>query len=265
MSIGATTGAGTRVRRYESVERTIATEVLAGQIQAGELLPNDRELTERFGVSRTVVREAIQSLAHKGLLEVRHGAGTYVNDSDKWDVLDPLVMHAMQQTGAVADVIQDLLVVRRMFEAEAVAQGALRATADDLSGLAAILARMHDQVEDPPRFLESDIEFHRGLIEASHNRVLRRFKGQLGDLLSLLMTARHKVVAAEARHVSLAGHELIYQGLVEHHPERARSALLAHIQGTERMALTLLGLQPQSLGGDSHPQHAQSHWLQNLS
>jgi len=221
-------------RLYETVFEGIAAEILNGTLPAGTALPGDLVLSERFSVSRTVIREAIQVLASVGLVDVRHGAGTYVNDSQHWDLLDPRLLLLIGQTGTIGVLIDDLLDIRRMFEVEATTLAAKRATQQELSELQALVDRMRAPAATEQDHLDLNLEFHSLLVQASHNRILRGLREQLRGVLSVMMNARQSQADAEMRIVSTAMHQMIVDSIRERRPDRARAVMLAHLQGAER-------------------------------
>src|ERR1700737_4436025 len=83
--------------------------ILRGELAPGSLLPAEPEMSARFGVSRSVVREALRVLGEKGLVDVRHGSGTRVTSPDRWDPLDPAILSVLRGRGASAAVLRDLL------------------------------------------------------------------------------------------------------------------------------------------------------------
>ncbi|VFR68171.1 Transcriptional regulator, GntR family [plant metagenome] len=227
---------GTRPKRklYEAVFEAIAVDILQGTLPTGSALPTDSALCTRFGVSRTVIREAIQHLSSVGLLDVRHGAGTYINGSRQWDLLDPQLLTMMGRTGTIGFVIDDLLDIRRMFEVEAATLAAKRATPDDIRALEALLVRMRDPATTEQEHVELNLEFHGLLVQASHNRILQGLREQLRGVLTVMMNARHRQADAEMRTVSTAMHQMILDSIRERRPDRAQAVMLAHIQGAER-------------------------------
>lgn len=225
-------------RLHEDVFEQIAVQILDRTLPPGTALPKDAELCTRFGVSRTVIREAIQVLAAVGLVDVRHGAGTYVNETDRWDLLDPRLLYMMGSTGTVGFLIDDLLDIRRMFEVEAAALAAKRATPEDIQALEALVRRMRDPATTSREYLDLNLEFHAGLVQASHNRILQGLREQLRGVLAVMMNARQSQANAEMQIVSTAMHQMILDSIKERRPDRAQAVMLAHVQGAERSLQT---------------------------
>ncbi len=129
-------------RLYETVFESIAIDILNDALRPGTSLAADSILSTKFGVSRTVIRETIQVLSTVGMVDVRHGAGTYVNSSHEWDLLNPQLLSLIGRTGSMDVLIDDLLDIRRMFEVEAAALAARRATKDDIDALQILIDKM---------------------------------------------------------------------------------------------------------------------------
>ncbi|MDQ6944207.1 MAG: GntR family transcriptional regulator, partial [Candidatus Eremiobacteraeota bacterium] len=93
---------GASPRLHERVVDALLPMIVGGTLAPGSLLPTEPEMGVRFGVSRSVVREALRVLGAKGLVDVRHGSGTRVTASDRWDPLDPAVLAALRAGGPSA-------------------------------------------------------------------------------------------------------------------------------------------------------------------
>jgi len=221
-------------RLHDDVFDSLGSEIVTGQLPPGTTLPVDQVLCTRFGVSRTVIREAIQALANAGLVDVRHGAGTYANSSTHWDLLNPRVLNMLGDTGTIAFLIDDLLDIRRMFEVEAATLAAKRATPEDIAALEAVVTRMHDPATTPAENVELNLEFHSLIVQASHNRILMGLREQLRGVLSVMMNARQSQADADLSKVSNAMHQMILDSIRERRPDRAQAVMLAHVQGAER-------------------------------
>lgn len=225
-----------RRRLHESIVDAIIEDVLLDGLPAGSTLPPDPILSARFDVSRTVIREAIQALAGMGVVDVRHGAGTYVNDRDQWDFLNPQLLRMIGKTGTISILIDDLLDIRRMFEVEAVMLAARRATTEDIDALDALVRAMGHPGTSDADYAELNLEFHSMIVHASHNRILRNLREQLRGLLSVMMNARQRQADHDQgmRIVSTTMHRMLVDAIRERRPDRAQAVMLAHVQGAER-------------------------------
>ena len=168
--------------------------IVEGQLAANTALPPESDLAGSFGVSRTVVREAVRILASQGLLEVRHGVGTFVNPPPAWRVEEPLSLLLRVTKGSLLRWLE----VRTALEVTAVSLAAERATPDDWAVLNAAHAEMRHEVsvglESPIGFVQADMRFHLGLAAAAKNPllvcvlrpVLTPLEGKLRETIALL-------------------------------------------------------------------------------
>jgi len=207
---------------------TIKEMIVSGELGPGQRLPPEKELSERLGLSRNSLREAVKSLAVIGVLDVRRGDGTYVTS-----LRPELLLEAMS---FVVDLHQDASVleifeVRRILEPAAAIFAVDRISDDTLDELAAGL----DEVsEDTPieELVQHDLAFHHAITAAGGNAYLT----SLLDALSS-STARARVWRgitqdrAVAR--TLAEHERILQALRARDKEMVRAALTVHIGGVD--------------------------------
>ncbi|SFE23486.1 FadR/GntR family transcriptional regulator [Roseivivax sediminis] len=142
--------------------------MVAGQYPEGSLLPNDEELAKTFGVSRTVLREAMKTLAAKGMIEPRSRVGTRVKPRRAWNLFDQQVL-AWHLDGDVSpDFLAQLFEMRLSFEPFAAGLAAERAGPEALAALYAQCDAMAE-AKDERAFALADLEFHRCVHEAAAN------------------------------------------------------------------------------------------------
>ena len=159
-------------------------EAIVGGAYAGSAaLPPEPMLCESFGVSRTVVREAVKSLVAKGLLVTGPKLGTRVLPEGDWNWFDPDVVRWKSQTGLTREFLRDLQELRRLVEPAAVRLAAERASAADIAELEAAYAGMKDAIEQGGDYVASDLRFHQGLLRASHNALMVQMSKALSALL----------------------------------------------------------------------------------
>jgi GntR family transcriptional repressor for pyruvate dehydrogenase complex len=207
---------------------TIKAMIIAGELRAGDRLPPEKELSERLGLSRNSLREAVKSLEMIRVLDVRRGDGTYVTS------LEPhLLLEAMS---FVVDLHQDdsvleLFEVRRVLEPHAAALAAARITADQLAELERSLGAVGP---DAPveELVAHDVEFHRLIAEAGGNAYLASL---LDGLSSSTLRARVWRGRTEqgAVQITLAEHGAVLDALRRHDAEMARASMTVHICGVE--------------------------------
>jgi len=205
--------------------------IAAGRFRAGERLPSEREMSERFGVSRTVIREAIRTLYAKGVLEVSEGRGTQIATVSARRVTEALEVYLR---GAQS---QDLLrpehiaEVRETLETRLVELACARATDDDLAAITAAHERMA-AARDPETAATHDAEFHRLLARSTHNALMLTL---IESINATMKAIRSTSLSIEGRlPVALAEHAAILDAVRARDPEAARRAMSHHLDGSER-------------------------------
>jgi GntR family galactonate operon transcriptional repressor len=211
--------------------------IAGGELAPGSLLPTEPAMSARFGVSRSVVREALRLVDAKGLIEVRHGSGTRVASPERWDPLDPAVLAVLSASGPSAVILRDLLEARKIIECEVAALAAERADAGDMAALEAALVIMRGAPNDPPRFVVGDSAFHLGLLHAARNRVLERMTQPMHELLSYSQALTDAIPGVLAR--ALADHETIADAVRRRDPVAARDAMREHLAQTQRDIISI--------------------------
>ena len=177
-------------RLSDDIVAQLETMILEGTLKAGERLPAERVLAERFGVSRPSLREAIQKLVAKGLLVSRQGGGNYVAESLGSTFSDPL-LHLLESN---PEAQRDLLEFRHTLEGSCAYYAALRATELDRERLSEAFAALQDCYSRSGKVTRveegaADARFHLAIAEASHNLVLLHTIRGLFDLLNSIKQA----------------------------------------------------------------------------
>ncbi len=160
-------------------------KIVARQLAAGASLPTEGELQSEYGVSRTVVREAIRHLASKGLVSVGPKVGTKVRPSSEWNMLDPEVMDWHMSGTASAAFIEALYEMRLIIEPEAARLAAGRISDTQIQLLKAALHGMSANPRGSQDLIAADLAFHRTILEATANPVLRSFGALIENSLSV--------------------------------------------------------------------------------
>ncbi|TAM85824.1 FadR family transcriptional regulator [bacterium] len=227
-------------RLHVQVVKALVDRIVSGELEPGVFLPPEPEMALQFGASRTVVREALRVLADKGLVDIRHGAGTRVTDPERWDPLDVSILAARRERGTMVSVLQDLMEARSIFECEVAALAAERAEQTHLARMEAAIKTMHATVEQPAAFGHADSDFHRAILEATGNSVLLK----MGDSMRELLTFSQQTTSAFPGHLerALSDHLAIYRAVKRGDAAGARSAMRRHLARTERNVKELLKL-----------------------
>lgn len=217
-------------RIHEEIVAQIREELGEGLLKAGDQLPSERELSERFQVSRASVREAIRALESLGLVKIKSGDGTYVASSLQ-TLLSPLASVILQQK----DVFLDIFEAREIIEPEMAALAAKRADPDDIDQMTAVLEEQARQIADGGTGMEADSAFHLLLAQAAKNKVILKLNESIVDSLRETRERSLQTHGRPAR--SLAGHRKILEAIRTKNPAKARRAMLAHLRAIERNVL----------------------------
>ncbi len=216
------------VRLGIAVVEHLVDSIVSGNFPPGSSIPIEPDLCGSFGVSRSVVREAVKMLESKGLVRVRQGQGTTVADPDEWNLLDPLVLAATVRQDESLDVIEQLVDVRATLEARLAHEAAVHATDDQLAEIGALLDRMTTLQHDPSSYFQQDVPFHDLIMRASRNRLGRSIVGAIQKEASPSPLYQGNPAVRHVRRAH-AGHGRIYQMLVDRDAEGASTAMHEHI------------------------------------
>ena len=158
-------------RVAEEIVTQLRSLILTGQYPPGAKLPPERELAKTLGVNRASLREALKKLEHLGLVRIRQGDGTRVQDYMETAGIE-LVSHLIIATSADPKVIGDVLEFRRMIGRECARLAATRASEEDLARLAAVVERAADQALAADQVFQIDFEFYVAMTAATGNKIL---------------------------------------------------------------------------------------------
>jgi DNA-binding FadR family transcriptional regulator len=206
--------------------------IVAGRYVPGAGMPAEPLLGEEFGVSRTVIREAIKSLVAKGLVSTGPKVGTRVLPSERWNWFDPDVVGWQSKAGLTREFLRDLQEMRRVVEPAAVRLAAERATADDIAGMEIAFSGMRDAIENGGDYVSHDLAFHQGLLRACHNRMMVQMSKALGALLRTSFEI--STTKPDGPALSLPLHRAVLDAVIAGHPGRAERAVLVLIDGAQQ-------------------------------
>ncbi len=229
-----------QIRRIEHLPARIAShigkEIAEGRVMAGEKLPTEHILAKTFGVSRSVVREAIAQLRNEGLVETRQGVGAFVTEALRRGSIriEQADLHDRES-------FRSLFQLRMPLEIEAAGLAAVHHVDADLKKLDDSLARMTGAEKWTDQGIVADLVFHRALAAATHNEYYPLFIGFIAERISLAINAaRAAAVLEEIVEVTIAEHVAIRDAVATRDPLVARTAMRHHIMGAAgRLGLTL--------------------------
>lgn len=172
-----------RPRVQKNVTAALGVDICSERYPVGSVLPKENDLCDLYGVSRTVIRESLKVLAAKGLIHGRPRIGTVVCDKEEWNILDPQILEWMGPRIQELDLLGCILETRRTVEPVAAELAAERATVQEIADLEKAWERMRDAGADTEAFTRADVQLHKILLKASHNRVFR----QLSSIIDAAM------------------------------------------------------------------------------
>lgn len=247
------------VRLTDQIARVLAERILQGALLPESRLPAEKELAESFGVSRSVIREAVSMLKYDGLVETRQGSGVYVSATPtaRSFRLD------RPEAGSAADLAA-IFELRIVVEAAAAGLAAERRGKAQLDAMAAYLEVMAADVSGGRAGIEADADFHTAIAAASGNAYVERFIEFLGGALrEAIRTARSNSAQYPGfPDVVQAEHRRVFEAIAAGDPAAAEDAMRQHVLA----AMTRLGLKtkktkpeeendcpPRRSAGDSRP------------
>jgi GntR family transcriptional regulator, transcriptional repressor for pyruvate dehydrogenase complex len=217
-----------RRQRGDSTEHVIEYVrrlIGSGDLHPGDRLPPERDLATQLGVSRPTVRAGLRALSAMGVIESRHGSGTYIPSGPP-----RLDSEALRFLAALHGITRnEMYEARRVLEVSVAGMAAERAASDHLATIADEVTSLFAAMNDPQAFLVHDIRFHRAVAVASGNPIL----ASLVEMVSALYYERRRETAARATernlHDAAELHRRIYQAIRSHNVEQARSLMSEHL------------------------------------
>ncbi len=230
-------------RIYEEIVRQVKQLISEGRFKSGDRLPPERELAEKFVVSRTSVREALRALESLGLIDIRPGEGTFVREVSIDALIGPLALLMTSQREAVGELFE----ARRVLEPAIAALAASRATPDEVQEMERILEDQAREIAEGRTGLAQDAAFHAAIGTAAHNRAITRLVHAIMDLLT---QSREESINTPGRPTrSHQDHRRIVQAIARRNSAAARQAMLDHLVAVEALVLGPASQRPR--GGRS--------------
>jgi len=212
-------------RLFEQIVQQVEDSILQGQLKPGDQLPAERDLAQRFGVSRTAVREAVKTLREKGLVEAYSGRGTFVTNGTSQAMrqsLDLMIRINPQEGSA------NLAELRLVLEPEIAGLAATRIEEQLLITMREAVAVMSRNLNDPEAYVEADLDFHLALAEAAGNPLILSLLDSIVGLLREQLSRIFNVEGGPDR--GQYHHKRILRAVEQGDPELAREAMRAHLK-----------------------------------
>lgn len=213
----------------KNVVSALSERIRGGEFHVGEKLPTESELMESFGVSRTVIREAISKLQAAGLVETRHGIGTFLLDPQNEKSLRIETANILTMLDVMA-----ILELRISLETEAAGLAALRRTDAHLLQLRSILDDFSTHIHKKTgNAIVADVAFHLLVATATGNRYFHDILKQLGRTIIPRTRVNSAALAEDDQTAYLnrvnREHEDIYNAIARKDPDAARAAMRTHL------------------------------------
>src|ERR1700688_1580460 len=212
-------------RLFEQIVQQVEDSILKGQLKPGDQLPADRELAQRFGVSRTAVREAVKTLRERGLVEAYSGRGTFVTNGTSQAIRQSLdlMIRINKQEGSA-----HLAELRLVLEPDIAALAAQKIEDQLLVTMSEAVATMDRSLRDPDAYVEADLDFHLALAEAAGNPLILSL---LDSIVGLLREQRSRIFNVQGGpERGQFHHKRILAAVEQRDSEVAREAMRAHLQ-----------------------------------
>ena len=199
------------LKLHNRVADQLGTAIVRGDFRPGGSLPPEVQLCEMLGVSRTAMREAVRSLAAKGLIDSRPKRGTLVRDPEHWNHLDPDLLRWTVDVTDTEIYLKKMFQLRKATDPEAAALAAIAATDDDRTRISGDFQAMVDAGSDNAKWVEADLAFHKSIYVATHNE----FFWPIGQLFSIGLRPMFAILAQGSHRP---------RAIIERKPTLARAA-----------------------------------------
>ena len=218
-------------RKSDEVYEQLAALIREGRFPPGSRLPSERELAAQINASRQTIREALYRAELVGLIEVRHGAGSFVVSALPRERVDAPVLDLMVSE---ADRIAEFFEIRRLIEGWCVARAAKSASKADLEVLRQKLERMRELELTDEAWEPTDVEFHVAIARATGNPLAVRIIEILRESFSALYRLKSVIPNKEEKALVWKHHWDVYDAIRRRSAAAARAAIVAHMDYIER-------------------------------
>lgn len=218
------------------VRKKLSDEVFArlkhmietGELKAGDDMPSERELMERYGVGRPAIREAMQALAGKGLVEISQGERAKVLRITAESIFRQVDLPAKMMLSGSSDSLEHLKSARIFFERGMIREAAAKATPEHIAELNALLAKQKQSLGDADAFIEADMEFHQYIAQISGNPI---FAAVSGAMLGWLKSYHTEMLIWTGReNFTLVEHAEIIRTIEQGNADLAEKAMIKHLE-----------------------------------
>ncbi|WP_111979439.1 FadR/GntR family transcriptional regulator [Algibacillus agarilyticus] len=194
------------------IARELGRRIVAGTFEPDTLIDDENALSERYQVSRVVIRDAVKILVGKGMLDVRRGIGTKVRPRSQWILLDDDVLAWHITASPKPEFLNQLMDIRLSFEPKASRWAAERATPEDLKAIESAIIGMEEEKGSVENFIIADALFHKAVLHAAHNEFLTAMEGVIYS--ALLVSIRITNQDPRENASSIPYHRKVYEAIL---------------------------------------------------
>lgn len=217
---------------YEQIAEQVKQQIVSGKLPPGHKLPSTRELTERYQVGRSTMREALSMLKAMGLIEIRQGEGCFVRSMDEPGIEPPRFEHLFTSMEAVVELLE----ARISLEVANAGLAASKRTDEDLDALNAILSDMDSERGTETVGEKQDMRFHLALAQATHNSIMVRLLETIAAQVELTIRETRRVRLSADQKIAnqlWREHKAIVTAVAARDPDRAQAAMRRHLLHVE--------------------------------
>lgn len=217
-----------RKKLSDEVFARLKAMIETGELKAGDDMPSERELMERYGVGRQAIREAMQALAGKGLVEISQGERAKVLRITAESIIRQVDLPAKMMLSGSSDSLEHLKSARIFFERGMIREAATKATPEHIAELRALLDKQKASLGDADAFIDADMEFHQCIAQISGNPI---FAAVSGAMLGWLKSYHTEMLIWTGReNFTLAEHEEIIRTIEKGNADLAEKAMIKHLE-----------------------------------
>ncbi|MBA8772557.1 FadR/GntR family transcriptional regulator [Staphylococcus coagulans] len=215
----------TNQKKYEQIADVLIQQIEEGTLEVGQRLPSIQKLAEAYGVSNASMREALNALRMIGLVDIKHGYGTFVKQ--KQPQLFDFLSHTLTKAR-----VRDILELRESVEVATAQYAALRHTDEDIQAMEAALEEMVNAIQCHQSGEEADLKFHLAIAKASHNALLYELLNNISDLIQQTMKGtRHIYIYSRQKTMEklLEEHSVILEAIKKRQEKKAAKLMTLHL------------------------------------
>ncbi|WNQ13396.1 FadR/GntR family transcriptional regulator [Paenibacillus aurantius] len=225
---------------YEHITEQLQNLIVEGKLQPGDRLPSTKELSERFGVGRSTMREALSALKAMGLIEIRQGGPSTVSRLPGADKVDIPGLHQLITN---RDELLELLEARKSLEVSNAGLAALKRSVPDLESFARILEEMAAHIGDEETGERTDLLFHSALARSTHNGIMEGIFDTISSRMELAIRETRRIELYSNASVSerlYREHLAIFEAIRSGHPDAAQDRMKEHLHHVEGILMKYL-------------------------